>query len=395
MLAPEAFSMLFDVQRLGQLTHLDLSQSTWASSALPSIHDACFANTLTHLSVQGLRLRDQQAAALVAPGTWPALEGVVLDHSLVGVQTIEALVSDPVRRATLRDLSLGFGAVDDRAVATLANAVMERVETLKLTHSPKVTQLGAQALARAAWPALRALNVSGARLGSPGLEVLLDATFAPQLEVLGLDATALGDAGMAALCERDMPALNNLQLRKNGLGDASLHALGRAPFAAALTSLRLVKNQFSDDAYGALSACQALSALKIDGVGAEVWQHLGAFTSLRELIVDPTPNLGDAGVEALAFHLRAPLRKLALWDARLSVDGIRHLLDAPALAQLEELVLFYNPIGEAGARLLADEAAERWPRLVRLYAQRKDVGDDGAAWLRASPLATQCEITLT
>lgn len=110
-----------------------------------------------------------------------------------------------------------------------------------------------------------------------------------------------------------------------------------------------------------------------------------ALARLRHLDLS-CAHIGDAGLEALAAAAvfapsAGPLDSLTLDRNAITAAGLRALVAAPFAPALRHLDLRENPIGDDGARVLAN--AERLP-LQRLDLHFGDVGPDGTRILAGS-----------
>lgn len=123
-----------------------------------------------------------------------------------------------------------------------------------------------------------------------------------------------------------------------------------------------------------------LSYFRIGDPGAE---HLAsaASTGRIETLDLRYCGLGAKGAAALAGSAAfAGVRRLHLQRNRITAEGVRALT---RLTHVEELDLRYNPVGEDGARALAE--APFAPRLRRLRLHRQDVTDAGVRVLASAP----------
>ncbi len=109
-----------------------------------------------------------------------------------------------------------------------------------------------------AWPTLQILELSRCGLEAPAGTALASATPC-ELAWLNLAGNALGDEGVAALCQGDWSALLGLDLSTNALTDASAASLANAPSLPKLARLELTQNEISADGRASLSASPHLS----------------------------------------------------------------------------------------------------------------------------------------
>jgi Ran GTPase-activating protein (RanGAP) involved in mRNA processing and transport len=203
----------------------------------------------------------------------------------------------------------------------------------------------------------------------------------------------------AVLASGATPALSELSLQFNSLGDDGAQALAAAlPHARALAHLRLGNNQIGDAGAVALAAALPATALQELRLSANTIGAAGAAALLKALPAVPTLArlhlhenlLGNKGAIALAAALgSAPglqhvwLKKNGIGDA-----GARALAEAlPASSGLQTLDLEDNAIGDTAAAALA-AALPATTALVALNLGCNSVGEEGAwALVRAAPHA--------
>lgn len=210
---------------------------------------------------------------------------------------------------------------------------------------------------------------------------------------------AEAQAVAAVLASGATPALTELSLQFNSLGDLGAQALAAAlPHSRALVQLRLGNNQIGDAGAVALAAALPATALQELRLGANLIGGAGAAALYRALPGVPTlarlylheNRVGDEGAIALAAALgSAPglqhvgLKRNAIGDA-----GARALAEAlPAAPALQTLDLEDNAIGDGAAAALA-AALPATTALVALNLGSNSVGEEGAwALVRAAPQA--------
>lgn len=152
-----------------------------------------------------------------------------------------------------------------------------------------------------------------------------------------------------------------------------LELLAEHPDAAGLEELSLPENRLGPKAARPLAASDKLR-------------------SLRRLDLAGNP-LGDEGAETLARAELPALVELRLAGCGIGPRGARALASSPLAARLERLVLSGNPLGDDGARALADGD---WPRLRALDLARARLGARAAWALAAAPsLAALVALRLT
>ena len=209
---------------------------------------------------------------------------------------------------------------------------------------------------------VRGLDLSGNQIGDAGLEALLPSPRPRQTWELRLAENGLSSAGVRALAAspRMMKELIELDLSGNDLGPDAITEL--APLVPRLEVLELDRNPLGDAGARALAAagprCKEL-ALTFTGLGPEGLAALvdaGVLAEMNSLQLTGNP-LGDAGAEVLArlAPQTGGLSYLNLGWTGLSPRGLAVLLDSGLFDKgIEYLSLRGNPLGEAGLRLLAE-----------------------------------------
>lgn len=171
---------------------------------------------------------------------------------------------------------------------------------------------------------------------------------------LTLAGQGLGKKAVALL--RDMPELHSLDLSDNGLG--AVEALALAESLSRFDTLRDVRlggNEFSAESMRAIV------------------QALAKHTELERLDVSRT-GLGTDGVRSIVDELPVSLQWLAVNENAIGSAGLRLLCTRGPRQRLERLLLASNGIGVAGMRALA---AAPWPSLRDLILYNNPLKDAG------------------
>eukprot|EP00964_Phaeocystis_antarctica_P016359 scaffold9046_cov64-Phaeocystis_antarctica.AAC.2 len=192
---------------------------------------------------------------------------------------------------TCRWYNNGLTATDLALLGTLGS-VLPALEMLVLrepTAGPDGVQRLAEGLGAGALPALSCFNLANMHVGDAGASALATALgrgVLPRLKDLCLNNVGIRDVGLVALAPalRQLPALEDLNLNCNPLGDEGLAALVAPPPAGApppttggLTKLKVLAlrdTQVTDAGCAALAAVlnsgalQALERLDLSGIPA-------------------------------------------------------------------------------------------------------------------------------
>ncbi|XP_037696292.1 ribonuclease inhibitor [Choloepus didactylus] len=264
----------------------------------------------------------------------------------------------------LRELSLHTQELGDAGVRLVLQGLQNsacKIQKLSL-HNCGLTEAGCTILPGVlrALPALRELNLSDNALGDAGLRLLCEGLLDAKchLEKLSLEYCQLsaGGCGHLASVLRTTPSIREFVLSNNDLGEAGVQQLCRG----------LVE-----------SACQ-LEMLRLEGCGItsanckDLCGIVAAKDSLQELALGEN-KLGDAGIAALCPGLLSPssrLRILWLWECDVTAEGCRDLCRVlQAKESLKELSLVGNELGDEGAQLLCKSLREPGCRLESLWVK--------------------------
>jgi uncharacterized protein (TIGR02996 family) len=272
------------------------------------------------------------------------------------VNAARLLATSP-QYAGLRSLCIISAGVGDLGATALARStVLTGLTGLALSHCDVGPSGCGELLSSPVVAGLTNLGLGGnvrtATDGETLAAFLADSPHLARLEVLVLDETAITDRAAAHLARADWPALKALVLLPHELNDSTPTGLPTMT-AAGLESL---------------TAARWFCGVE----GLELSGHL----------------LGDTGAHALAAARLPRLRRLTLMSVGLTAAGLRELIAVYA-GQLEKLQLYGNPLGDAGADLVA---AAAWPRMVPqsgridvgLFLGGCGIGDRGAKAVRES-----------
>jgi uncharacterized protein (TIGR02996 family) len=182
------------------------------------------------------------------------------------------------------------------------------------------------------------------------------------------------------------------RLRVGWVHAQGARALARSPYLARLRELNLCDNpDLGEAGVEALAGSRHLAGLTSlllynDALGDEAVACLAAsphLAGLTELYLSGN-DLGDQGTTALGrCRNLAGLVDLDLRDNRVGDAGVQALAFEGRHERLDTLWLVNNRIGAAGAAALA--GTDALPRLVRLYLNYNPIGDEGAIAFAESP----------
>jgi hypothetical protein len=286
---------------------------------------------------------------------WPDALRCAPDRWLPGLLRAAPMPWAPMIRA-LDASDQGFGAAD---IETLVLApVLAHLRELDLSHN-RFGTAGLELLLRSGQLAgLRKLNLRMIPLGAAVGLLLAVPDQLVELETLDVTGTGLNGEGLGMLVLRDPhPALVRLTLDHNPLGARTIHTLGRAPIAARLQELSLVRTRLA-----------MRDALELAHAPAR-------FTALHTLDLSEN-QLGEQTLQMFARNAQLPaLRRLALRGNLIGPEGARALAQGGALDAIEELDLRHCRIGAAGA--IALTATNALPALRRVIILREDVAQNG------------------
>ncbi|KAL0629149.1 Ribonuclease inhibitor [Plecturocebus cupreus] len=209
----------------------------------------------------------------------------------------------------------------------------------------------------------------------------------PALQELYLSDNLLGDAGLQLLCEGLLDPqchLEKLQLEYCGLSAASCEPLASVLRAKPHFKELTVSNNNIDEA-GVRALCQGLKdspcqleTLKLENCGAtsdncrDLCSVVASKASLRELALGSN-KLGDVGIVELCpglLHPSSRLRTLWIWECGLTAKSCEDLCRVlRAKDSLKELSLAGNELGDEGARLLCECLLEPGCQLESLWVK--------------------------
>ena len=310
-------------------------------------------------------------------------------------------------------------AVRVRDVATLvanADAIIAAAPTVTRVELQRM-EVGDDAV-QVPW--LRTLRIAGAMGANPLFSV------PAELEL------AVGEYQQLDWITRDRPLEKLTVIGNATVGDEVAQLLAAADWAKQLATLHLPTSRaerafsyydadprLTADGATALAGMKSLEVINIDrhGVGTRPVERLLALPKLRELsaractvkklslakvkgdpleVLDLSANaIGSAGVQAIAKAPRMrQLQRLELDTCEIDVLGLLELVRSPSWDTLRWLDLSRNPLGIAGARVLAE--APKPQRLHTLLLADADFDDAaGSALGKVAWLGSLAQLDLS
>lgn len=263
----------------------------------------------------------------------------VSSNKLTAASTVRLLSA--AHLANLRELNLELNEFNSTALKSLPQARhLSNLEFLSVAGN-EIGVKGGELLGAAAQLAnLRALDVNSCKLGVVGVQRIAESPMASSLERLNLLCNKLTTTSILTQPRR-FPKLAWLCLTNNPLKTPGLEKLAAAENFVSLRDLILN--------YTGLPA-KSMRAL----VGAR-WVE-----SLERLDLEGNP-LGDEGARALATVPFTQLRRLDLANTGIGDEGLAALVRSPGMQELEQLLLYRNPLTDRAVDLLSERG--RLPKL--------------------------------
>jgi uncharacterized protein (TIGR02996 family) len=310
-------------------------------------------------------LDDVGVMALAGCANLVGLTGLTIGTGTVGARGIQSLTSSSYLSA-LKRLDLGYNPVDDDGLIALAGSPLSRQLTDLGLYATDISDRGLHALTDAKPRALNRLRLGGG------------------------DDFAVGDDGIRAVasCEA-LSNLEELDLSWWETFGSRLRIIAQSPYLANLRTLRLSSAGIDDDATLALAQSSHMRNLRCidannDHIGTRGCTALvrsPVFATVTVLVLYNNPEIGDAGITALAESEHAgALRRACLVKVGLGMDGLRAVFRSPHLSRLRDLDIQSTPFGDEGARLLCE--SPHLNRITRLAVYNCGIGKEMTAALR-------------
>lgn|GEM_PF-5995378 len=322
----------------------------------------------------------------------------------------------------LRVLALRRQLIHPSGLAHLLAADwMENLERLHLDEN-LLGDGGIQDLASSApWPSLKTLSVRACGIARGGVARLFDSSLMLHLEDLDLSRNELGwgiGATMGARLPRSRrlkrlvlkrsglvsydakslgatiaqaPALEQLEIGENALGDEALADMLTAMRGGGVTHLSLEQNGVGPASIRALAGLSSLTHISLSEGRLPRLSPLTRHPSLAALSVSK-----DLGSEALAgcFHTAgANLTHLSMTNGMLDMDVLLELATSPLVETLTHLKLDAANLQPAHIEVICNTS---WHRLEHLSLRLNNLGDEEVRMLagaRGLPKLTSIDLT--
>jgi uncharacterized protein (TIGR02996 family) len=252
----QAVARLFDSFHLTALADLRVGSELSTPPALAAmVRSRAFAG-VTALTVRNDRRAGGSIAGELARYTGPArLEKLDASGNRLDAQALEPLVAAPVL-ARVAELNLSNNALGEPGTRVLAAADLPHLRALSLNFArPVDAETGTAALVRARFlPTLRALALNFSYVTASCAEALAEAPLG-ELRALKLSGNRVGDRGAEAVARSAaLGGLLELDLSDSRVGDAGARLLAESPHLGGLLFLNLLGDPIGPRAAGALRA---------------------------------------------------------------------------------------------------------------------------------------------
>lgn len=276
----------------------------------------------------------RQLPAVLKSPLLPRVQDLLLTDQRFTWANICQLARSPAL-ARVRGLFLGGSGIGDEAAEVLFSSPhLGNLRQFNLCFSP-LGDPGLFALAEADMPSLQSLWLIGSLVGARGLAALVSSRSLSNLSEVSVGGRTVGPREAEAIASAPVPRLKHLDFELAEVGDRGAIAVARSPGMADLEVLRLEDN-------------------KVGPEGAEAVAASPHLRKLRELSLGSN-RIGDRGAIALANSpVVETLECLDLGWARIKADGVKALAKSPRLANLRYLDLAENNFGPEGAKALAE-----------------------------------------
>jgi uncharacterized protein (TIGR02996 family) len=373
----EALLTISDEERLATLVSLEIEFFD-APEALESLFARDRLGGLRRLGVAFGTFGDRAASGLAASRALAGLEELDLRVSDIGAAGMRALAHSD-RLGALRSFAFRGDLSKAMMEALFASPLAKRLTRLALSGgyvlapgigvtSERLRDDGGALLARSVSAELAHLTVDSHYIGVSGLEAITSRL--SSLRSLDLRLGALGTPELAVLASARMPALVSLGLGQNDLDADGVAVLARATALPRLAEIELSEGTIDGRAIEILGASPLgttlrslyLRASRVDGAAVGALARSGMLERLRSLVLDLCP-VGEDGARSLADARASALAELRLYECDLGDGGASALARATGLTALDLLDIRKNQIGNEAAVALLEAPSLRWARI--------------------------------
>ena len=260
----DTFQSLATARCVQDLRELSLrSNSLSINHILILTYSDQFKNLET-LDLAGNRLGSQSnMIALVGLERFPKLTHLNLQACGVGDAGIEALMKTPLW-GQLESLNLWNNEISDRGLMRMADADPSAKRTAVELQRNAIGDAGLTALATSpVLSSFRAIHLEHNRIGDAGILELARTRFGGNLQAIHLRGNAeISDRGGSALAAGDFPQLEVLDLAGTQVGDQTAIALAESPAASGLRVLDLAGTRITERGAQVLAASDFLDSLE-------------------------------------------------------------------------------------------------------------------------------------
>ncbi|MCA9564985.1 MAG: hypothetical protein KC561_15920, partial [Myxococcales bacterium] len=326
----------------------EVSAATGAGERLASIKE---------LDLSGRQIGVRGAEAL-SEMRLPSLSRLNLSACGLGAEGLEHIVNASwFSQLTVLDISQS--QIDAAAAAVLANAGSGKLEELRVAKTPELDDVAVQSLAAAALPTLATVDLQEGGFSNAGLSALASAAW-PALRSLNLWNLSgqCGDAGARALADSwAHETVASLNLGACEIGNAGVQALAENEKFASVHDLNLERSKFEAEGMRTLANSVAFSGVRTLNMN---WCTASSIEGMRgsklasriEELQIPRTTCGNKGIAALLEgDGLSNLRVIDLTNNAITDAGIDALCNAAAkLSELSELTLSENSISNVALK---------------------------------------------
>jgi len=297
-----------------------LASRHFSDETLQLFQHAEYFGALRTFRAKQLTHADRIATAIASNGNLGELHTLILQSEDLGLKVFQAFEKSRILHSVRRlELQLTDGGYSSKAIQHLVGALNSSSLAALSLAGGKIKDVGVRHLSKAS-VSLRELNLSSCELSAKGVRALLSGLDGSQMERLILSRNPIGDAGLAAICEADLPQLKQFVVDGCGVTEEGLEPLASAPFSKNLQWLDVSDNHLEKANFGEALALPALRRL----------------------------DASRSGIQSASMAT----------------------LDDASLPELTYLNVGSNPIRDAGAKVIADATQRGWKLRFLQYDPR-------------------------